>query len=171
MIQESLNPRNITVLKVTMLMMELKIHEAKKNARTAGEIDESTLTVRDAKIPAQQWTEERHSHPCSGRVCGTPPAGQDSCSAVDRRASQPSLLWSSLWNTPPRSRSVFSDGQKSVAVILALREQPTQAHRAEIDHILVHKQVRNKLKYLKYYKICSPTITELNSKSIEEHYL
>ena len=30
MIQESLNPRNITVLKVTMLMMELKIHEAKK---------------------------------------------------------------------------------------------------------------------------------------------
>ena len=146
MIQESLNPRNITVLKVTMLMMELKIHEAKKNARTAGEIDESTLTVRDAKIPAQQWTEERHSHPCSGRVCGTPPAGQDSCSAVDRRASQPSLLWSSLWNTPPRSRSVFSDGQKSVAVILALREQPTQAHRAEIDHILVHKQVRNKLK-------------------------
>ena len=171
MIQESLNPRNITVLKVTMLMMELKIHEAKKNARTAGEIDESTLTVRDAKIPAQQWTEERHSHLCSGRVCGTPPAGQDSCSAVDRRASKPSLLWSSLWNTPPRSRSVFSDGQKSVAVILALREQPTQAHRAEIDHILVHKQVRNKLKYLKYYKICSPTITELNSKSIEEHYL
>ena len=66
---------------------------------------------------------------------------------------------------------MFSDGQKSVAVILALREQPTQAHRAEIDHILVHKQVRNKLKYLKYYKICSPTITELNSKSIEEHYL
>lgn len=50
-------------------------------------------------------------------------------------------------------------------------EQPTQAHRPEIDHILVHKQVLDKLKYLKYYKIYSPTIKELNSKSIEEHYL
>ena len=123
MIQGSLRPQNVTVLKVTMLMMEPKIHEAKK-ARTAGETDEPVLTVRDVKIPARRWTEEHHrknitavpaliqsvehplqvkipawrwteehrSRPCSDRVCGTSPAGQDSCSAMDRRASQPSLL-------------------------------------------------------------------------------
>ena len=31
MIQGSLHPRNITILKVTMLMMEPKIHKAKKS--------------------------------------------------------------------------------------------------------------------------------------------
>lgn len=93
MIQESLHPQNITVLKVTMLMMELKIHEAKKmlelqeksmNPRSQSEMPrsllnngqknvtailalvESVLHPLQVKIPAQQWTEEHCSHPCSG---------------------------------------------------------------------------------------------------------
>ena len=150
MIQGSLRPQNVTVLKVTMLMMEPKIHEAKK-ARTAGETDEPVLTVRDVKIPARrwteehhrknitavpaliqsvehplqvkiparQWTEERHSCPCSNQVCGTLHPGQDCCSVMDRRVLQSYWLYVEL---------------------------PTQAHRPEIDHILVHKQVLDKLR-------------------------
>ena len=47
MVKGSIHPQNITMLDVTMLTMELKIHEAKKD-RTAGETDTSTITETSA---------------------------------------------------------------------------------------------------------------------------
>ena len=126
-----MNPRSQSEMPRSLLS------NGQKNVTAILALVESVEHPLQVKIPAQQWTEEHRSHPCSGRVCGPLHPGQDPCSAMDRRALQ------SFW---------------------LYVEQPAQAHRPEIDHILVHKQVHDKLKYLKYYKICSPTITELNSK-------
>lgn len=166
MIRGSLHSQNITVLKVTMLMVEPKIHKAKKKL----ELQEKQTNPRwQSEMPSSLLSDGHHSHPCSNRVCGTPPAGQDSCSAMHRRASQPSLLWSSLWNTPPRLRSLFSDGQKSVAVILALCGMAQlDTDQRQTTFWSISKSPIN-LEYLKYYKVCCPTITELNSKSIGHH--
>lgn len=61
MVKGSIHPQNITMLDVTMLTVELKIHAAKKD-RTAGETDKSTITVRDVSIPTQYWDKRTEKH-------------------------------------------------------------------------------------------------------------